>query len=111
MSLIKKIKQFINGTWQEFSLSSEALDNVVDLNSDQIIHGEKSFGSRAYFSQGLEVHREATIQIGDVSIGKDDDGLLYTTGDNGGKIATQEWVKANTICSSTIDQEFFNSLY
>ena len=26
-------------------------------------------------------------------------------------IATREWVKANTICSSTIDQEFFNSLY
>lgn len=26
-------------------------------------------------------------------------------------LATQEWVKANTICSSTIDQEFFNSLY
>lgn len=53
MSVIKKIKQFINGSWQEFSLNSSVLDNV----------------------------------------------------------ATQEWVKANTICSSTIDQEFFNSLY
>ena len=93
MSLIKKIKQFINGSWQEFNLNSDTLDNVVNLDSNQSIYGEKSFNSLTYFNQGLAVHREATIQIGDVSIGKDDNGLLYTTGDNGGKIATRQWVE------------------
>lgn len=50
MSLIKKIKQFINGSWQEFSLSSGTLDNVVTLDgNEEIITGSKVF-SRGSFN-------------------------------------------------------------
>ena len=43
MSLIKKIKQFINGSWQEFNLSSDTLNNVVTLDQEETITAVKTF--------------------------------------------------------------------
>ena len=48
-------------------------------------------------------------KIGDYDSGLHSE-LIFPKGEIG-TLATQEWVQANTICSSTIDQEFFNSLY
>lgn len=52
----------------------------------------------------IQIFDSETEEFQDIS-------LTFPSIGQGGVIATREWVKANTICSSTIDQEFFNSLY
>ena len=57
-----------------------------------------------------ELYLKSTNNLARISL-TDAGNLNFTDVHAVNTIATQEWVQANTICSSTIDQEFFNSLY
>lgn len=56
MSLIKKIKQFINGSWQEFQLDANNIDNVATrewvTNADKTIVGDTTFNGDILFDGG-----------------------------------------------------------